>query len=407
MERRPITYEESRRLAQDQDPSVRSELAARDDVRPEVLYYLAVDKAVEVRRAVAGNAAAPIQASQLLARDSDESVRRILAAKLGRLLPELEPEKFGKLFQLTVEVLETLARDQALGVREALATSLADVACAPPRLCVTLAMDVAREVADPILHYCATLTDEDLLRLIAWSAEGWRVAAIARRASVSESVCEAIQRRGYAEATSALLRNAGARISEPVLDRIAEEAAVKLALQEPLAARPSLPPRLAARLAEFVGQQVLEVLRQRSDLDIGTVAEVSAVSRRRLAYRAASDVKEPGEKRAHRLHAAGRLDEEAIGDALAWQDMDFVKTALSLRAGVTRDTVEKILATQSPKGVTALAWKAQLSMRFAMQLQSRGAGIAPRQLLNARGGTDYPMTTVEMAWQLELYGVTA
>lgn len=404
-ERPPITYEDSTRDARDDDPSVRRTLAGREDSRPEILYFLALDHEVEVRRAVAANPSAPVQARRLLARDSDEGVRRALAAKLARLLPDLAPEQRGRLYRHAVEVLTTLAGDQAVGVREALATSLADVACAPPRLALALATDVAREVAEPILHYCVTLADEDLLRLVAGAAETWRLAAIARRDGLSEPVAAALHGRGEPEVVAALVENPGARIDGETLERIVEESAGRPDWQAALARRPSLPPRLAARLAGFVDQQVLDALRRRPDLDPETAAEVASVVGRRLAYRAAARPDEGGEARARRLHAEGALGEDAVGDALAWRDMEFVRAALSLRAGIPAPRVEAILASGSPKGVTALAWRAGLGMRLALQLQSRGAGIPPRQLLNARNGTDFPMSEIEMAWQLEFHGV--
>ncbi|QQP92588.1 DUF2336 domain-containing protein [Skermanella sp. TT6] len=392
-------------MAQSEDTAVRARVAGREDVRPELLYYLAIDPAVEVRREVAANPSAPAQASAVLARDSDESVRRLLADKLARLLPDLSREAQGQLFQLTVRTLEQLARDQAVGVRQALASSLKDVACAPPDLCAHLARDVEREVAEPILHYCATLTDKDLLSIIANQPKSWVLSAIAQRGGVSGPVAAALYETGDVEASTALLDNHGALIPENTLSGMVEQSAARPSWQEPLARRPRLPGRLAVRLAEFVDQHVLTILRQRRDLDAETAAEVVSVARRRIDYLDQRSDGESPEHRARRLFMVGQLDESAISDALSWNDMVFVKLGLALMAGISPSLVEEIIAAQSPKGVTALAWRAGLSMRCAMQLQSRAANIPPRMLLNARNGVDYPLTPVEMTWQLEFYGV--
>jgi hypothetical protein len=183
-----------------------------------------------------------------------------------------------------------------------------------------------------------------------------------------------------------------------------EDSAGHPAWQAPLARRPKLPGRLAVRLAEFVDQHVLTILRQRRDLDAETAEEVVSVARRRIDYRDQRTEGESPEQRARRLFAIGQLDESAISDALSWNDMVFVRLGLALLAGVVPAIVEDIIAAQSPKGVTSLAWRAGLSMRCAMQLQSRAANIPPRMLLNARNGFDYPLTPVEMNWQLEFYG---
>ena len=77
----PISYEESRELARDDDPGIRIDLAERADLRPEVLYFLAEDPVPEVRRLLARNESAPAQAGLLLARYDDEDVRHDLAAQ--------------------------------------------------------------------------------------------------------------------------------------------------------------------------------------------------------------------------------------------------------------------------------------------------------------------------------------
>ena len=87
-----LDYETSKRMAQSGDAVTRAQVAGREDVRPELLYYLAIDPAVEVRREAAANPAAPTQASAVLARDVDESVRSLLAGKFARLLPDLSQE---------------------------------------------------------------------------------------------------------------------------------------------------------------------------------------------------------------------------------------------------------------------------------------------------------------------------
>ncbi|EWY42769.1 hypothetical protein N825_02650 [Skermanella stibiiresistens SB22] len=332
-------------------------------------------------------------------------MRRLLAGKLARLLPDLSREAQGQLFQLTVRTLEQLARDQAGGVRQALATSLKDIACAPPDLCLHLARDIEREVAEPILHYCATLTDKDLLSIIASQPKNWVLSAIARRDGVSPTVSEALYEAGDVDASTALLDNHGAVIPEGALAGMVEESVDRPSWREPLAKRPKLPGRLAVRLAEFVDQHVLTILRQRRDLDADTAAEVVSVARRRIDYLDQRTDGETPEQRARRLFAIGQLDESAISDALSWNDLVFVKLGLALMGGVAPALVEDIIEARSPKGITALAWRAGLSMRCAMQLQSRAGNIPPRMLLNARNGFDYPLSAVEMNWQLEFYGV--
>jgi hypothetical protein len=108
-------------------------------------------------------------------------------------------------------------------------------------------------------------------------------------------------------------------------------------------------------------------------------------------------------KRAKRLLDAGSLEDEALTRALNSGDRDLVRHGLALRAELSIGLVDHILTARSAKGVTALAWKAGCSMRFASQLQLRMGGISPAQALNPRAGTDYPLTTDEMTWQIEFF----
>lgn len=62
------------------------------------------------------------------------------------------------------------------------------------------------------------------------------------------------------------------------------------------------------------------------------------------------------------------------------------------------------MSLRNAKAIVALAWKAGLAMRTAVQLQLRLARLPPPAVLNARGGTDYPLDEDEMRWQLELVG---
>ncbi|WP_109110853.1 DUF2336 domain-containing protein, partial [Azospirillum sp. TSO35-2] len=340
-----------------------------------------------------------------LAGMGDATVRSALARKLCRLLPDLPPDGADTVTTVAVRALEQLARDHILRVREALATSIKDIACAPPAVVAKLARDVERSVAEPVLRCCAALSDEDLLDIVAAAPAGWALSAIARRHHIGAALSDAIAGSGDAAATGLLLDNNGAVIAEPTLDRLVEAAAHHPEWQDKLARRPALPRRLAVRLADFVDLAVVEQLRRRPDFDDATVADIAATTRRRIDWAEAPESAESPERRAVRLHRQGRLDETALGDALSWNETGFVRAALTLRARVAPTVVDVILDAHDAGAVTALVWRAGLSMRCAMQIQARAAGIHPRAMLNARQGSGFPLSPAEMARHLERYGV--
>lgn len=417
-----VDYDTAKRLATSPDAVERRFVAGRAETRPEILYFLAADQSAEVRREIARNTSTPRQADLLLAADPDEGVRSSLAAKIASLVPHLPAEKVGQLEKLTLEVLETLARDQAVTVRRVLAETLKDQPGAPAQVVQQLARDLELSVSGPVLRHSPILTDEDLLQIIRAQPLDGQLVAIAERAGLSGDVADAVARTDSEGAVAALLANHSAQIREETLDRIIEMAPRHEPWHGPLVRRPTLPPRAAARIAGFVNDQLLKVLQARPDLPEETRAAVSEAVRRRLpglsapaaAPRAGTaealhdEEEEPKERpgdRARRLHAAGALDEEVISDALSMGDRGFVLTALSLRAGIPLETVDKIVGGQSPRGVTAVCWRAKLGMRFARQVQLRLAMIPPSAVMNAKDGTDYPMTEAEMKWQLEFFGV--
>jgi uncharacterized protein (DUF2336 family) len=386
------------------DPAVRRAVANNPAVTPEMLFLLAGDADPAVRRAVASHRKTPAQITPVLAADQDVDVREVLLQRLLKLLPDLSPTQQGEVYQATVKALETLAHDEVLRIREALANTLKDVAYAPYSVVKTLAADIEETVSRPVLQLCAALTDEDLLEIISRHPAEWVLPAIAKRSPLSAAVTRIIIEHSHEEAGGLLLDNRGAVIDEAGLEAMVEQALGVPAWHPKLAGHAKLPNRLARRMSEFVEEAVLKMLAGRKDFDPETRAEVASVTKRRLNYLQAAKGKETPELRALKLHQEGRLDEIALMDAISWNDRVFVMAALGVKLNVPPALIDRIFATRSPRAVVAISWKAGFSMRTALQLQ-RLATVAGREMLNARNGQDYPLTPKEMQWQLELVGV--
>ncbi|MDA8230886.1 MAG: DUF2336 domain-containing protein [Magnetospirillum sp.] len=407
---RPLTYEESRELAAHKDAAVRAQLAARGDLRPEVLYYLAQDPVAEVRRRVAANSASPPQANIKLATDKDEAVRCDLAGKIARLAPGLSGREHDRLRQSTYQALELLAQDQIPKIRQILAETLKDVANAPPEVIRRLARDAEIAVAAPVLQYSPVLSDDDLLDIIRGSPIPGALSAISQRRVVTFSVADAIASSDDIDAIAVLLGNPSAQIREETLDRLVDRAADIEAWHAPLAERPRLSAKTAQKLARFVATSLLEALAKRNDLDPEAARAVAVVVRKRLDEMAAvgpakAEAKRAADEaaalaRARNLRAAGQLDETTIDTALAGGDHAFVVAGLAVLAGLPVPVVRKAVETQSAKGIIAVAWKAGLSVPLASQLQGKLLHLTSGRLIRAAGG-DFPLTREEMAWQID------
>ena len=400
----PMDYADSKRLARDEDPDVRARLALREDLRPEILYFMAEDDSAEVRGRIAANRTTPRQADLLLARDRDEAVRRKLADKIADLLPELDPSGQEQARRYLIEVIEILAQDQALRVRQIIAETLKDVASAPPHVIRQLARDAEAVVACPVLEFSPLLSDRDLIEIIEAGTSSGQLTAISRRFGVGEQVADAIVASDDTAAITALLENDSAQIREDALDGLVEDAVKVTAWHKPLVLRPVLPTRAVRKLAGFVAGSLLTLLQARQDLDRKTARAVAKEVKRRL--KAGDDASTSGEDpavQAKRLFDAGELDDEALTRAVNAGARELVRHGLALRAGLPPAMVDHIFGAHSAKGITALAWKAGCAMRLATQIQLRMGGIAPNQVLNPKDGTDYPLSEDEMTWQLEFF----
>ena len=103
------------------------------------------------------------------------------------------------------------------------------------------------------------------------------------------------------------------------------------------------------------------------------------------------------------LYARGALDEQFVIDALDRRQREVVIQALALLAMIDMEDARRIITRRNPQRITALVWKAGLSMRTAFRIQSEVALVPHRQLLFARNGFDYPLSEAQMTALLEPY----
>lgn len=409
--RNEADYAKAKALARNKDPEVRRKLAAREDVRPEILYFLAEDDDAEVRATIAANKRTPAHADLLLARDSDDEVRQRLARKIGRLVPNLPEGAKGRVRDLTLEALEVLMQDRLPRIRKMLAEELKATADAPPEVIRRLACDSEVEVAVPVLEFSPLLTDADLLAIIASGPAEAAITAISRRDGVAEPVSDAIVATDSVPAIAALLANPVAQIREETLDRIVTKAPAVPSWHEPLARRPTLPPRIIHKLTDFLAASLLQTLQNRGDLDAETAQAVAVALHNRLqredpeAGATEIDEKEAAEEEVRNLRAKGTLDEEAVAKAVGEGRHFFVTEALASLGRVPAQIVERILNAGNAAAVASLSWKAGLGARLASRIQTRIARIPPTEALGTE--TDaYPMNEDAMRLQLDSFHAT-
>lgn len=402
---RPLPYDEAKAMARSPDAEVRLQLARSRATQPEFLVYLAADVSPAVRREIAANDETPVQAQILLAGDEDDEVRCELARKIGRLMPYLGDSESERVSSMALKVLEKLAQDTLPRVRAMVAEEIKAAEDVPPAMIRDLAFDLEAMVSCPILEYSPLLSDADLLEIITTGAVSDRLSAIARRSAVSESVADAVVATFDVPAVAALLANPSAQIREETLDAVIDSARAIEQWHEPLVMRAELSVRAMRRVSEFVASSLIAKLAERHDLDEAMQADLRATVRKRLVQGApsASGAGEYALRKAQELFNAGQLEDSILLEALDHGERDFVMAGLTLLSGLPAQVVRRMVATRTPGPITALCWRAGLSMRTAMAMQLRLAHVPPKQVLNAVYGVDYPLSPAELEQQIALF----
>lgn len=402
--RDPKTYDVQKQKATSAKSAERLKLARDPKTHLEILYYLADDKDALVREAVASNPATPVQVSDKLAKDPRTEVRLNLAARLVALLPELSLEQHAHLYAHAVQALSLLALDEVIKVRLALSSALKENDYAPLEVVNQLARDVERTVAEPILLHCMKLRDEDLLAILAEHPQNWVTQAVAKRQKLSNDVARVIIKKGDDTSGKLLLDNKTALLSEDTLQEIVERAKTTPEWHRPLCLRSHLPTQILQEIVLFVDKKLQKMLFARKDLPLDVRDDLQKLVLRRVRFfEGPKGQRQSADEKLMDLFHQKKLDEPAMADALALREEGFVRQGLALRSGLGADVTQRMLATRSAKAITALVWKAGLSMRFALDVQKNLARLPHSELLYPKGGTDFPLDAEALNWQINFF----
>lgn len=352
----------------------------------------------------------PLTASGFSLAQIDEDIRYQIARKISLLVPELGDYKQKQLLKHVFRVLFLMAEDQLPRVRRMIAEELRDSYDAPPELIRKLAWDEELEVAAPILEFSPLLGDGDLLEIIANSNIPGVVEAISRRKEMGADVTDAIVRNvtrspvteDDARIINNLLENKRARFREDTLEIIVEEAPGYEIWHRNLIDRPELTTRTINKIARFVSEALIMEMEDRGMItkELGQNLTQAIASRLHNPH---IDREKEADRMAIDLFTQGNLDAQYVMAALDGGEREFVIASLSLLSDVPKSAIKRIIESDDPKAVSALAWKAGIPMREAIQLQLKLAKIHYSRLLYAREGTDYPLSEDEMRSILTKY----
>jgi uncharacterized protein (DUF2336 family) len=159
------------------------------------------------------------------------------------------------------EVILRLSRGLEFRVRVELAERLAEHEKAPRETVRDLAFDEHIAVAGPVIQGSPRLDEADLV-VLAEERGQEHLRALSQRATLSSRVTDVLVRRGDAEVSRLVTKNAGAAFSSAGFTGLIEKARVDVMLQRMLQARCDLPQREMALLVEIAREKVRETFRQ-------------------------------------------------------------------------------------------------------------------------------------------------
>lgn len=260
------------------------------------------------------------------------------------------------------DLLERFARDAENAVREAVAWQIYNSPLLSDDLAKRLANDVG-SVAFPILRHAQELADDFLLEVIR-QRDAEKQVAIAGRPVVSPTIADAIVETANLSAIGTLLRNEGAEIQPPTLEKVADRYGDLSFVAEPLAERPQLPMAVVEKLISRVSEDLRRQLVDRYRLAPEMVAEMINNGREAATVLMLHPIARHGtdvELFAHHLMVNGRLTPSLLFRVLCSGDIDLFIAGMAVRAGITVENARTLLLDDGGLALRAVFDRARVS----------------------------------------------
>jgi uncharacterized protein (DUF2336 family) len=307
-----------------------------------------------------------------------ETLKRITSLFLdgASRFREEHVELFDDVFGRLIDQIETKARAE-------LASSLAPVSNAPPRLLHTLATDDDISVAAPVLRQAEGLDDSALVD-IARSKSQAHLLAICDRPAIGEVVTDVLIGRGDRDVVRHVAGNRGARLSDTGFSALVKRAEHDGELAEKVGVRPDIPPRLFRELlmqaTEVVQQRLLAAAKPETQAEIRRV--LAKVSDEIGAGSAPRDYAQ-AQRAVLALHHAGRLDEAMLADFAGAGRYEQTVAALSALCKVPLAVVDRLMEGERPDPVLILCKASDFcwpTVQAIILARTNGKGVPSREL---------------------------
>jgi uncharacterized protein (DUF2336 family) len=296
---------------------------------------------------------------QSLASEPSSETRRELLREITDMFlgdPSHQNEKESMLFD---EVVAAVVKDMESVVRAELSDKLADATAPIGKTLKRFAMDDDIEVARPVLERSRSLSDEDLIEVVASKTQE-HMLAITRREEVSESVSGALVDRGSDAVVASLLDNSGAEIGRDAMEKVTDRAMRSEVLQKSFVNRDAVPLDLLNELTMVVQKDLRnEILKRFENVSTEELDKALAKGRHtvRMNHRKVSREQQMAAAQIKLLEQSRKLNLDLVLKYLQDGNVSFYAEALGRLSGIGYDNALKIYKERDVDSL-ALAMKA-------------------------------------------------
>ena len=283
--------------------------------------------------------------------DTDED-RALACYRLCRRIDTVELTAQERTF--SEQILKIVVDGAADRVRRALAVTLKASHNLPPEIASRLARDIDA-VALPILENSPVLSDEDLADILE-SAEPARQYAIARRATLSETVTNALCSFATDGAITLALGNEQAAFGATGLNKAMDRFPTAQELQDAIIERPVLPLIVAEKLAARLTGELFDRLVEKHAMPPQMAIDLANRTRERAGVDLISQagLQADMQRYVQQLHLNGRLTPSFVLRALCQGEVRLVEHAFAELSGIAHNKAWLLVHDGGAMGLRAV-----------------------------------------------------
>jgi len=291
-----------------------------------------------------------------------------LFAVIVDLLERRHAELTKNQLSLMSDILTRLINDVEMAVRHKLANRLAGDNEAPVDLIILLANDRI-EIAQPVLSLSRLLSDDKLIDIIRHKTIQHQL-AITSRDQLSPRICHELVTIGNSDILVMLLNNPEALIDKQSFSALVEKSRHDLPIRPSLIERPDLPPTMAAKMCQWVSQNLKQSILTNFHLNEADID--------RLVGSAVADAVTEDDSRTtqleseillvNKLNRAGKLKPSFLMKCLFQGQTSLFEIAFSKMASAPRDIMRSLLYDRGTKTLAVVCCAADIDRSVFMTI---------------------------------------